>query len=69
MGKQLDLTEENHEIASVKLMNYQQRVSRGYNEVMKCREFILRDLVLRKVSGNTRDLTWGKLGPTWEGSY
>ena len=36
---------------------------------MKCREFIPRDLVLRKVTRNTRDTTWGKLGPTWEGLY
>jgi len=25
--------------------------------------------VLRKVLGNTRDLTMGKLSPTWEGPY
>ena len=27
------------------------------------------DLVLRKVLGTTKNLTWGKLGPNWEGSY
>ena len=25
--------------------------------------------MLRKVTRNTRDTTWGKLGPTWEGLY
>ena len=27
------------------------------------------DLVLRKVLGTTKNLTWGKLWPNWEGSY
>ena len=27
------------------------------------------DLVLRKVVGNTKNPTWGKLGPNWEGPY
>ena len=27
------------------------------------------DLVLRKVVGNTKNPTWGKLGPSWEGAY
>ena len=27
------------------------------------------DLVLRKVLGNTKNPTWGKLGPNWEGPY
>ena len=69
MGKQLDLIEENHEVALIKLVSYQQRVSHGYNKGVMCREFIPKDLVLRKVMGHTRDLTWGKLGPTCEGLY
>lgn len=47
----------------------QNRISRGYNKGVKCEEFIPSDLVLRKLLGNTRDLTWGKLGPNWEGPY
>ena len=27
------------------------------------------DLVLRKVVGNTKNPTWEKLGPNWEGPY
>lgn len=38
-------------------------------KAFKCREFIPGDLVLRKVLGNTRDPTMGKLGPNWEGPY
>ena len=63
LGRHLDLIKENHEVTSVKLTNYQQRICRGYNKGMKCKEFILGDLVLKKVLGNTRDPTWGKLGP------
>ena len=36
---------------------------------MKLRPLAQGDLVLRKVFGNTRNLTWGKLGPNWEGPY
>ena len=27
------------------------------------------DLILRKVVDNTRNPSWGKLGPNWEGPY
>ena len=40
MGRHLDLIEESCKVASMKLMNYQQRVNRGYNKGVKCREFI-----------------------------
>ena len=36
---------------------------------MRRREFGVGDLVLRKVVGNTRDISTEKLAPTWEGSY
>ena len=51
--KHLDLVEENRDVASTKLANYQQRISRGYNKGIKNREFIPGDLVRRKVLGNT----------------
>ena len=50
-------------------MNYQQRISHGYNKGIKSKEFILSDLVLRKVLGSTRDLAMGRLCLTWEGPY
>ena len=40
IGRHLDLIEENYKVASVKLVNYQQRVNHGYNRGVKCREFI-----------------------------
>ncbi len=36
---------------------------------MKHREFKVEDLVLRKVTLETKDPAQGKLGPTWEGPY
>ena len=67
--KHLDLIEENRDNTAVKLANYQQKISRGYNKGVKSKEFISGDLVLRKVVGNTQDPSMGKLGPTWEGPY
>ena len=54
-------------MAFVRLANYQQKICQRYNKGIKNKEFILRDLVLRKVLGNTIDPTMGKLGLTWEG--
>ena len=51
--KHLNLIKEKSDVASVRLANYQQRICRGYNKGIKNREFILGDLVLRKVLGNT----------------
>ena len=62
--KHLDLVEENRDVASVKLANYQQNISQGYNKGIKNKEFIPGDFVLKKILGNTRDLALGKLGPT-----
>ena len=36
---------------------------------MRRKEFSARDLVLRKIVGNTRDVNAGKLALTWEGPY
>ena len=56
-------------MAFVRLANYQQKICQRYNKGIKNKEFILGDLVLRKVLGNTLDPTMGKLGLTWEGPY
>lgn len=50
--KHLDLVEENHDVALVRLTNYQQRISRGYNKGIRSREFIPGDMVLTKVLRN-----------------
>ena len=36
---------------------------------MKVRPLALGDLVLRRVVGTTKNPSWGKLGPNWEGPY
>ena len=36
---------------------------------MRARPLALSDLVLRKVVGTTKNPSWGKLGPNWEGSH
>ena len=36
---------------------------------VKLRPLAPRDLVLRKVLGNTKNPAWRKLGPNWEGPY
>lgn len=67
--RHLDLVEESRDVALIRLANYQQRISRGYNRGIQSREFILGDLVLRRVLGNNQDPAIEKLGPTQEGPY
>ena len=69
LSASLDLVKERREIATIMLAHYQQKLKQGYNRVIKTRAFVLGDLVLRKVIGNTRNPTWGKLKPNWEGPY
>ena len=44
-------------------------MAKHYNSIVKCKDFQVEDLVLRKVTGATKDATQGKLGPNWEGPY
>ena len=44
-------------------------MSKHYNSNVRHRDFQIRDLVLRKVMGATKDPSQGKLGPNWEGPY
>ena len=44
-------------------------LKQGYDMNVKLRPLALRDLVLRKVLGNTKNSAWGKFGPNWEGPY
>ena len=55
--------------ASRKMMKYQQKIVKYYNKKAKLRRLNIRDLVLRKVTFATKDLTQGKLGLTLEGPY
>lgn len=65
----LDLVEERKEVATVQMAHYQQKLKQGYNRGIKTRVFVPRDLVLRKVIGNTKNPTWEKIRPNWEGPY
>ena len=69
LKKNLDLIEERRDNARVQLAYYQHKLKQGYDMSVKLRPLAPRDLVLRKIVGNTRNPTWGKLGPNWEGPY
>ena len=66
LKKSIDLVEERRENAMVQLAYYQHKLKQGYDTNVKLRPLAPADLVLRKVLGNTKKPTWGKLGPTWE---
>ena len=63
MVERLDLLEEYREAATIRLAEYQQKLTRRYNKDVKTREFSARDLVIRKAMGNTQDLNAGKMAP------
>ena len=69
LGKSLDLIEERRENAMVQLAYYQYKLKQGYDINVKLRPLVVGDLVLRKVLRTTKNPTWGKLGPNWEGPY
>ena len=62
LEKSLDLIMERKEKAMVQLTYYQQNLKRGYDVKVKLRPLVPRDLVLKKVLGNAKNPTWGKLG-------
>ena len=53
----------------MQLAYYEHKLKQGYDMNVKLRLLAARDLVLRKVLGNTKNPAWGKLGPNWEGPY
>ena len=65
LKKNLDLIEERRENAMVQLAYYQHKLKQGYDMSVKLRPLAPRDLVLRKVVGNTKTLlgeNWGLIG-------
>ncbi|CAA7043966.1 unnamed protein product [Microthlaspi erraticum] len=66
---ELDLVNERHDGALIRIQNYQQATARYYNTNVRSRRFRVGDLVLRKVLQNTAELNAGKLGANWEGPY
>ncbi|XP_075649897.1 uncharacterized protein LOC142620413 [Castanea sativa] len=69
MHLQLDLVGEVRAAAEQRLARYQDLMATHYNSRVRHRDFQVRDLILRKVTSATRDLSQGKLGPNWEGPY
>ena len=55
LKKNLDLIEEWRENAMVQLAYYQHKLKQGYDTNVKLRPLALRDLVLRKVLGSTKN--------------
>ena len=51
------------------MKRYQENMARHYNTKVKPRQFSIDDLVLRKVTLATKDLTQGKLGLNWQRLY
>ena len=54
---------------TVRLVDYQQKLAKGYNIGVKSKKFMLGDLILRKVMGSIKDWSAGKLAPNWDGPY
>ena len=69
MCLQLDLLDKVRATTEQRLACYQNLLAKHYNSRVRHRDFQVRDLVLRKVMGVSRDLTQGKLGSNWEGTY
>ena len=65
----LDLLEEKQDRAAERVTAYQHKIARCFNRRVKTRNFKEGDLVLRKVTQNTRKSSDGVLAPNWEGSY
>ena len=48
---------------------YQSKIARHFNRKVRVRKFKEGDLVLRKVTQNTRKRSDGVVAPNWEGPY
>ena len=69
MIKEIDISDELREAATVRMASYQSRLANSYNKRVKPRMFQPGVLVLRKVFENTADPTVGKFQPNSEGLY
>ena len=69
MRLQLDLVDEVKTTAEQRLAWYQNLMAEHYNSKVRHKDFQVRDLVLRKVTGATKDPSQRKLGLNWEGPY
>ena len=62
--ERLDLLEEYRDAAAIRLVEYQQKLTRRYNRDVRVREFNAGDLVLRRAVRSIRDINAGKLAQT-----
>ena len=69
MRLQLDLVDEVKTTAEQRLAWYQNLMAEHYNSRVRHIDFQVRDLILRKVTGATKDPSQRKLGLNWEGPY
>ena len=45
------------------MASYQKQLAKTYNQKVQCKEFLIGDLILRKIIENTKDLVDKKLSP------
>jgi len=65
----LELLDKCRDLVHIRMTTQKQRIERYYNRRANLYYFKMEDLVLRKVTQNTRELNAEKLGPTLEGPY
>ncbi|XP_070057829.1 uncharacterized protein [Nicotiana tomentosiformis] len=65
----LEPLEGRRDLAHVRIAVQKQMMEQYYNQRNNLRYFKVGDLVLRKVTQNTRELNVSKLASTWEGPY
>lgn len=61
MVKSIDSLEEHREAATIRLVEYQQKLSQWYDRDVRTRGFKAGDMVLRKAVWSMRDMNAGKL--------
>ena len=69
LREELEFLKEKHKKAIMRNATYKQRIAHYFNRRVKKRWFKVRDLVLRRVSLNTKEISAEALGLTWEGLY
>ena len=65
----LDLIDEVRMDAEQRIARYKKLMARQYDAMVKPRYFNIEDLVLKRVSLETKNPVHGKLEPNWEGPY
>ena len=65
----LDLLEAQRDEALVKIEAYKQRMARSFNKGIKIIAYQPRELVVKRVFPNTKELGAEKLASNWEGPY